>query len=93
VGALKQVRIDALTEREAYLAVLENTFNVRVETPQRLASQFEWTTELVKRVPVNRLSYPRVLSILPDVIAAVKDDLAAYSEPSALANTLPTRTP
>ncbi len=93
VGALKRVRIDPLNGREAYLELLENSFNVKVKTPQRLASQFEWATELVKRVPVKRLSYPRVLSVLPKVIEAVKEDLAAYCQPKALANTLPTRTP
>ncbi len=95
VGALKQVRIDPLNEKEAYLELLENSFNVKVRTPQRLTTQFRWATELVKRVPIKRLSYPRVLTILPDVIEAVKADLADYAGGgrSALTSTLPTRTP
>lgn len=95
VGALKGVRIEPLTERDAYLELLENSFNAKVKTPQRLTSQFQWATELVKRVPVKRLSYPRILSILPEVIAAVRQDLADYGDctRSALANTLATRTP
>ncbi|MEO5937211.1 MAG: hypothetical protein ABIP81_08350 [Terriglobales bacterium] len=95
VGGLKGVHIEHLTERQAYLELTENSFNITVKTPERLASQFEWATELVKRVPVKRLSYPRVLSILPEVIAAVQEDLAAYGDTarSALASTLPKRTP
>ncbi|MEO6119859.1 MAG: hypothetical protein ABIP12_04150 [Terriglobales bacterium] len=95
VVSLQHVRIDALTQREAYLELTENSFNVRDKTPKRLTSQFEWATELVKRVPVKRLSYPRVLSVLPEVIAAVKEDLAAYDDESrkALPSILPTRTP
>jgi hypothetical protein len=95
LGGLKEVRIESLSEREAYLELTENSYNARVQTRERLTSQFQWATELVKRVPVKRLSYPRVLSILPDVIQAVKEDLG-YAEPpprKAFASTLPTRTP
>jgi hypothetical protein len=89
----KDVKIELLSEREAYLDLTENSFNARVKTPQRLASQFQWATNVVKKIPVKRLSYPRVMHILPDVIRAVKEDLADQAaRPSALANTLPNRT-
>jgi hypothetical protein len=96
LAGLKGVRIETLSEKEAYLELTENSFNVSVRTPERLASQFQWATALVKKVPVKRLSYPRVMEILPDVIAAVKEDLAsaqAEASPKAFASTLPTRTP
>lgn len=69
------VRIEPLAPRQAYLEITENTFNVRVQTRERLASQFRWATEVVTRVPVKRLSYPRTLKVLPEVIAAVRADL------------------
>ncbi len=73
---LREVWLQPLTEREAYLELTENSFNVSVQTQERLASQFRWATNLVKRVPVKRLAYPRVLTILPQVIDAVKADLS-----------------
>jgi hypothetical protein len=96
VVGMKNVSIEPFSEREAYLNLTENSFNARVKTPERLAAQFAWATVLVKKVPVKRLSYPRVMEILPDVIAAVKEDLAsaqAEASPKAFASTLPTRTP
>jgi len=72
-----EVRIEALAPRQAYLEITENTFNVRVQTRERLESQFRWATEVVTRVPVKRLSYPRTLKVLPEVIAAVRADLQA----------------
>lgn len=95
VVGLKGVRIEPLSVKEAYLELTENSFNVTVRTPERLTSQFQWATELVKKVPVKRLYYPRVLTILPEVIRAVTEDLnlQANKEPSALVETLPARTP
>jgi len=94
VVGLKEVRIQPLTPKEAYLELTENSFNTTVRTPERLRSQFGWATELVKRVPVKRLSYPRLLHRLPDVIQAIKSDLAAQDmNPSRLAATLEMRMP
>ena len=95
VGALKEVRLEDLSARQAYLELTENSFNISVNTPQRLASQFHWATELAKQVPVKRLYYPRVLDILPEVIRTVTDDLALQenSARKALSSTLATRKP
>lgn len=82
VMGLQEVWIQPLTEREAYLELTENAFNLNVQTRARLASQFRWATDLVKRVSVKRLAYPRLLSILPQVIEKVRADLQA--EKSAL---------
>jgi hypothetical protein len=93
VVGTKDVKLELLNEREAYLDLTENSFNARVKTPQRLASQFQWATQVVKKIPVKRLSYPRVMHILPDVIRTVQEDLAdQVARPSAFASTLPNRT-
>lgn len=86
VMGLQEVWIQPLTEREAYLELTENAFNLNVQTRERLASQFQWATNLVKRIAVKRLAYPRLLTILPEVIAQVRADL--QREKSSL-NALP----
>lgn len=73
----KGVRIEPLAEREAYLELMKNSFNVTVTRSERLTSQFHWATELAKELPIKRLYYPRVMSVLPEVIEAIKADLYA----------------
>lgn len=72
---IKGVGIRPLTPREAYLELTKNSFNVSVTRADRLFSQFEWATQVVTRVPFKQLSYPRTLTMLPEVIAAVRADL------------------
>lgn len=87
------VVIEPLTEREAYLELTGNSFNTSVKTSKRLAAQFEWATALVKAVSVKRLVYPRVLSVLPEVVAAVCEDVKAQPQARDFASTLPSLTP
>ena len=69
--------IDQLSDREAFLEIIRAAFNLTVLERDRFANQFEFATRLVAGVPVKRLSYPRRLSVLPDVCDAVLADLAA----------------
>ena len=73
------VRIEPLSCREAFVALVRATFNRRVVGQDRMARQFSAMATLADRVPVKRLSYPRVLDRLPDVRAAVLADLERTS--------------
>lgn len=75
VIGLKDIWLQPLTEREAYLELTENSFNVSVQTRERLAAQFRWATDLAKRVAVKRLAYPRLLTLLPEVVNRVREDI------------------
>lgn len=75
VSRQQRVNIKTLTPREGFLALVKNTFNARLTNADRLERQFTTTARLVDRIPVKRLSYPRVLSRLPEVREAVLSDL------------------
>jgi len=69
------VSIRPLSPQAASLALIRNTFNGRLADPARLARQFAFVTDLVSMLPVRRLTYPRRVSALPAVRAAVLADL------------------
>jgi hypothetical protein len=71
----QDVRIGSMTGRDAALALVRATFNQRFVNRERLARQFSASTSLAERVPVRTLSYPRLLSRLPEVVAAVVEDV------------------
>jgi hypothetical protein len=52
------------------------SFNTVHVDRRRLARQFAFARRLAHAVPVRRLTYPRRLSLLPRVRAAVLADLA-----------------
>lgn len=71
------VRIEPLSERDAFLEVIGAAFNLVVLERERFANQFTFATRLTASVPVRRLMYPRRLSALPAVCDALVADLAA----------------
>jgi hypothetical protein len=71
----KGLALRRLSQRRAFLALLQNTFNTRVLEPERLKRQFAMASQLAQRVPIKRLSYPRDLSCLALARAAVLSDL------------------
>jgi hypothetical protein len=73
-------RIQPLTGRRAFLEVVRAAYNLLVVRGDRLAGQFQFANELVARVPIRRLTYPRKLSQLPAVCDAVLSDLARMSD-------------
>jgi hypothetical protein len=81
---LPHVRIDALTSREAFIALMAGTFNRQHVSRGRSARQFGIMTGLTARVPIKRLTYPRSIERLPDVRAAVLADLAHGAPPVAV---------
>lgn len=60
-----EVRLEPLAGREAFLSLIAATFNIRVQTPERLARQFRFAETVCSRVPVYRLSYPRDFGVMP----------------------------
>lgn len=71
-----RVTIRPLTQRRACLELLANTFNTIVTGPSRQARQFHWAAGLAATVPLKSLSYPRSLTHIPAVLAAIHKDLA-----------------
>ncbi len=71
----KRVTIRRLSPLQAFLKLLENTFNRTVVRPERLKRQFRLAAELARGLPVRTLSYPRTLSALSAVREAILADL------------------
>jgi len=71
----KKVTIRRLSQRRAFLSLLRNTFNTKVTEPERLKRQFTFLTQIVSKVPIKTLSYPRSLKSLPSVREAILNDL------------------
>ena len=71
----RRILIETLSQRDAFLTLLANTFNYIVVDPDRLQRQMTETNRLVNQIAVRKLSYPRSLSQLPSVRAAILSDL------------------
>jgi len=72
----KRLTLRTLPGRRACLDLIANTFNVVIMERSRLARQFNLAAKLAAGVPVKSLSYPRELSQLPAVVAAIEADLS-----------------
>ncbi len=72
----KKVSIRTLSQRQTFLAVTANTFNARLQEPGRLKRLFALASRIAARLPVKSLSYPRDLARLPEVVEAVRVNLA-----------------
>ena len=68
------VRIERLSPREGFLALLKGTFNRRLVSAERLERQFDVMAHLADRLAVRTLAYPRAIDRLADVRAAVLAD-------------------
>jgi hypothetical protein len=69
-------RIDSCSQRQAFMALLEQTFRLDVTDSAMLVRQMAWLERLTARVLVRRLWIPNALSALPAVRAAVVADCA-----------------
>lgn len=70
------VTIASLSGREAALALIESTFNVRLTDSARLTQHLDHVIRVADSVPVSVLSYARRLDLLPEVVRAVLADFA-----------------
>lgn len=74
-GPPTRVAIRRLSGRQACLAMIRNTFNSSVLTPDRLARQFALSVRLATSVPVKAITYPRSFRVLPTVRDAILEDM------------------
>ena len=72
----QRIQIATLSQREAFVELIRHTFNHQVTDPERLQRLFAKSMELASKVPVKRISYPRDLSLLPEVRQRILADLA-----------------
>jgi hypothetical protein len=77
----RSIRIEPMSPREAFLALVANTFNRRIEHSPRLQRQVSATAQLLRAVSVKKLSYPRLLARLPEVREAILTDMRPLTEP------------
>jgi hypothetical protein len=76
---LLDVRIDPLTEREAFLEITKNSFNVAMREIGRLERHLTWAGDIVSKVTVRRLAYPRKVEMFDRAIASIVSDLHKLS--------------
>jgi hypothetical protein len=78
-AAVGRVSVERLSGREAFFEVVRAAFNLTVLGRERLAAQFTFAARLAADVPVRRLTYPRTLTLLPDVCNTILADLSALA--------------
>ena len=71
----QKIIVESLSPREAFLALLRNTFNRTLVDPERLQRQFAAVTQLAAKVPMAKISYPRRLASLPEVRDAILSEI------------------
>lgn len=69
------VAVEAPPAREAVGFLLRQSFRLDTTDHARLAAELDRLADLTRRVPIRRLRYPRDYDRLPDVRAAILDDL------------------
>jgi hypothetical protein len=69
------VTIHSIERRDAFLAVIRNTFNDSILRSDRLKRQFVFVRDFLQAVDVKALDYPRALERLPEVVDAVLRDV------------------
>jgi hypothetical protein len=65
------VTLSRLSERDACMALIRNTFQLDVTDRSRAAGLFIAASDIVRQSPVFTLTYPRDFARLPDVRAAI----------------------
>lgn len=71
----RKIEIEALSPRDAFLALVKSTFNTVVVDAARLQRQACEASRLVGMVPIKKLKYPRGLKHLPALREAIVADL------------------
>lgn len=70
------VTITSLPAREAFMALVQSSFQLHLDDPVRSRTLFEGLGSFIDAVPVRRLSYPREFARLSAVREAVLADVA-----------------
>lgn len=79
------VRRRRLSQRQACIELVRNTYNMTVTDGARLSRQLALAGDIVRRIPLKRLSYPRVPSMLAAARDAILADLADLTSRRELA--------
>jgi hypothetical protein len=72
----QRIQITSLTPRETFIELVRGTFNYLITGSERIERQYAECLGVASRVSARRISYPRVLSLLPSVRQAILADLA-----------------
>jgi hypothetical protein len=72
----QRIQITSLTPRETFIELIRGTFNYLITGSERIERQYAECLGVASQVPARRISYPRVLSMLPTVRQAILSDLA-----------------
>jgi hypothetical protein len=83
------VSIAPLSGQQAFLALIQATFNVIQVDRARLANQFSMATRLAAEVPLRRLTYPRKLSSLDAVCQALLTEGASRTATASRRHPVP----
>ena len=63
----KKIRLRVLTKQKASIELVKAAYNCMNQSPERLKRQLFFATELIRKVPVFSLTYPRDYKYLPQV--------------------------
>ena len=72
-----RVSIRRLTQRQACMELVTNTFNMAVTDSGRLQRQLSLAGAVAAQVPIKRISYPRIAPMLAAARDAILADLSA----------------
>jgi hypothetical protein len=75
----RNVVIESLSPRAAFMALVQGAFNRRLAGAKRVEQQFALTARLADLVPVKSIVYPRSIESLPAVRRAILEDLERHS--------------
>jgi hypothetical protein len=65
------VRAERLRSADATITVIASTFNSAIKTPERLERQLRFAGQILSKIPMTRLSYPRRFEALGSVYELV----------------------
>jgi hypothetical protein len=77
----RRIRLHALSSRDAFVALVANTFNRRLTDPGRMGRQHAQTAALSRAVPVVAVGYPRGI----DHVEALAEAILAHAGTAARA--------
>ena len=64
---INSIGVERIRSGDAALNVIASTFNAAVKTPERLGRQLQFVRQILSKIPIFRLSYPRRFDALASV--------------------------
>jgi len=69
------IKIERLSSRESFMALVESAFRLDITDHKMLARQFHFLERVAAKISVRRLAFPRDFNLLPAVRGAILQDL------------------